>query len=241
MTSVSRILVAIGFAAAGHVHAAPLKVALPCDRPMLLAGEGATLVPAPQSIPVKPVGARLRELFIRACGPSWSMREHPETSGRLAPAQAGLEATLRELRPAVAVFDFPHADLVGGATVDALLARYASLMRVCAEVEAVCLVGGQRPVDTAPDETAARQQELERRAREALGRHYLPLYLAFRSEAAGRRAIVGLVAGGEPPRLTDLGHEVLFTLYRNRLLEMTAPPSAQASGARPAPQAAAAR
>jgi hypothetical protein len=237
MTSVSRLLGTAVLVAAGHAHGAPLKVMLPCERPMLLAGEEATLSPAPQSMPVKPLGVRLRDAFARACGPSWTMRQLPEPSGRLAAAQPALEATLRELRPSVAVFDFPHADLASGMPVDALLARYATLMRVCAEVGAVCLVGGQRPVDTVPAPIAARQEAFERRAADTFGEHFLPLYAAFRSEARGRRAIIGLIVGGERPQLTDLGHEVLFTLYRNRLVEITAPNATHVRSAAPAPQA----
>lgn len=237
MTSVSRLLAAAALLAAGHAHGAPLKVMLPCERPMLLAGEEATLSPAPQSLPVKPLGARLRDAFARACGHAWTMRQLPEPSGRLVAAHPALEATLRELRPSVAVFDFPHADLASGVTVDALLARYTSLMRVCGEVGAVCVVGGQRPVDTVPPQVAARQVEFERRATAAFGEHFLPLYVAFRSEAPGRRAIIGLIVGGERPQLTDLGHEVLFTLYRNRLVEITAPPAAHVRATAPAPQA----
>jgi hypothetical protein len=102
-----------------------------------------------------------------------------------------------------------------------MMRRYASLLRVCAEVSAVCVIGGQRPGDALSAETSARQEQLERSASAAFGERYLSTWAHFRSEVRGHRAMVGMIVGGDRPHLTELGHEVLFRLHRNRLIEVT--------------------
>jgi hypothetical protein len=226
MTSASRWL--LGVVAAGLLGvagqaatASPLKVALPCDRPVLLAG-GDALQAAGRTGPAnRPFSARLQGFLQRACGGAAVVTAlAPE--GRLGAAFEPLQAALQARRPGVALIDFPTDDVASGMSVEALLERYATLLSACDGTATVCVIGGQRPADALGDAHAARQLELERRASARFGARYLPTYAHFQSESRGRRAMPALVAGEEQRYLSDAGHELLFNLYRLRLLELTA-------------------
>lgn len=162
--------------------------------------------------------ARLRLFFARICHENPAFEVFARDNGRFVDDVAGMREKLGR-KPGAAVFvHYPYADLASGVPVDTLLDAYRQLAETCRSSGATCIIGGQQPVDALPPGIDASQLDLERRASAALGSTFLPLYRYFQSEAAGRRLMVPFDSG-DGRLINDEGHEVLFELFRRRLLE----------------------
>ena len=120
----------------------------------------------------------------------------------------------------IALLHFPFTDIERGASVEQLLQVYRVILDVCAKGGSICIIGGQQPVNGFSQEVTERQFDLERRATAAFGLNYLSVYRYFQSESSGRRLMLPLDSG-DGRFLHDFGHEVLYVVFRNRLLEMT--------------------
>lgn len=163
--------------------------------------------------------ARLRLYFERACHAHPSFEVFARDNGRFVEDAAGMREKLAQKPGAVVFVHYPYADLASGVSVDALLDAYRQLAEACRQSSAICIIGGQQPVNALQPDTDASQLELERRASAALGSTFLPLYRHFQSEAGDRRLMVPLDSG-DGRLVNDEGHELLFELYRRRLLGM---------------------
>lgn len=225
MTSVCRralLGLAVGLVAATASRAGPLPVSLRCGGPLLLAGGSAMQPPERYPTISRPLSRQMQGFVAKACGRAVEVRHLVEPTARLTAAQPGLESLLKTLRPAMVLLDYPDADLRAGVGVEEMIERYRSIARTCDAVSAVCVIGGQRPVEAGTADLGARQVELERRAAAAFGMRYLSTHAHFRSERPGRSAMAGMTTEGPDPELTEPGHDLLFRLNRNRLLELTA-------------------
>lgn len=162
--------------------------------------------------------ARLRLFFARICHENPAFEVFARDNGRFVDDVAGMREKLGRKPGAVVFVHYPYADLASGVPVDTLLDAYRQLAETCRSSGATCIIGGQQPVDALPPGIDASQLDLERRASAALGSTFLPLYRYFQSQAAGRRLMVPFDSG-DGRLVNDEGHEVLFELFRRRLLE----------------------
>ena len=71
-----------------------------------------------------------------------------------------------------------------------------------------------------PVPSAGKATDSQRRASAAFGANYLPLYRYFRSESGVRRLMIPLDSG-DGRHTDDYGHDLLYKLYRRRLIELT--------------------
>ena len=217
----SRFVVAIAlavFASAGQ--AAPVKPVVPCDRPVHLFG-GPTL--AAEGVRVKGAhdfATRAEVFFNRVCSDPVKIELHIGPSGRLLDGAAEIADRLARAPRSIALLHFPLSDIENGASVEQLLNAYRKILDACAASGATCIVGGQQPVNSFSKQLSERQSEVERRASAAFGSSYLPLYHYFAAEWSGHRLALPFDSG-DGRHISDLGHELLFAVYRLRLLELT--------------------
>lgn len=200
--------------------AAPVEPIVPCGGPVYVFGGSTTLgegVRAPGSTDFP---ARLEAFFERVCGGEVTFTNLAEGSGRLVDDVTAISERLARSRRSVAFVHFPFTDLEAGTSVDTILQAYRTLMTACAASGSTCIVGGQQPVNALTAEVTDRQLDLERRASAAFGSNYLPLYRYFQSESGVRRLMLPLDSG-DGRYIDDYGHEMLYKLYRQRLIELT--------------------
>lgn len=165
---------------------------------------------------------RMRTFFTRVCGSAVAFETFAEEDGRLATRIDDIISGIAARPRSITFVHFPAGDVEAGASVEKMLRLYRTIIDQCNAYDAFCIIGGQQPVNAFGDETSARQIEIERRATEAFGAAYLPLYSHLRSEKKRRRLMIPLDSG-DGRFANDFGHALLFDLYRNRLLKMTGP------------------
>jgi len=200
--------------------AAPVEPIIPCGGQVYVFGGSTILgdgVRAPGSTDFP---ARMGTSFERVCGGEVTFTNSAGESGRLVDEVAAIAERVARSPRSVAFVHFPFTDLEAGASVDTMLQAYRTLMTACAASGSTCIVGGQQPVNALTEEVTDRQLELERRASAAFGSNYLPLYRYFRSESSVRRLMVPLDSG-DGRYIDDFGHDLLYKLYRQRLIELT--------------------
>lgn len=204
--------------AATSGQAGPIKPVVPCDRPVFVFGDATVLAVGVRAVGSTDFAGRLKSFLRRVCG-----HMSVETVGREGGHFLGDAATILDKlavnQRSIALVHFPFADIESGPAVDTLLSAYRRLVNACTSTRSICIVGGQQPVNGFASAESDRQRELERRASAELGSSYLPLYRHFESESNSRRLIIPLDSG-DGRLLNDQGHQVLFELYRRRLLEL---------------------
>lgn len=199
--------------------AGPVKPVAQCGVPVSLVGGRTVLAEGATAQGRTDFSSRIEEFFRRACGKSPSF-DVSAASG------TGLLADLTEIvekiesgGPRIWILHHPFSDIEGGAVVESLLAAYRRVLGACASSGSTCLIGGQQPVNGMDGARSAAQKELERRASSEFGKAYLPLYRHFESESSGRRLMMPMDSG-DGRLLADRGHELLFVLFRNRLMDL---------------------
>lgn len=207
----------IAFAVPVPVPAAPIEPALPCERPVYMFGADTVLG---RGVRGASVADRLLTFFARVCRAPIDFETIAVEGGQLLPQLDTVIARLLEGRPSVAFVHLPFGDVASGAKVDNLIEAYARLLATCVSSDSICLIGGQQPVNSFTNEMTERQAELERRASAAFAANYMRLYPYMESEAPGRRLMLPLDSK-DGQFVNDYGHELLFALYRNLLLERT--------------------
>jgi hypothetical protein len=160
--------------------------------------------------------------FERACSGDARFETVSATTGRLADRVEAISDQLARSPRSVAFLHFPFADIESGVSVEWLLRAYMRILDACGASESICVIGGQQPVNSFTDEMSDRQLELERRASAVFSANYVPLYRHFQSESSIRRLMVTLDSG-DGRFIGDHGHELLYKLYRRRLLELAGP------------------
>jgi len=202
----------------GFAVAAPASSVVPCDQPVRIFGGSDSLLAGVRTPGSNDLASRMRIFFERVCGGAVVF----ET---VAYAEEGLlenvdDVAMRLARGprSVAVLHFPVADIETGAAVDAVLQAYRKVVEACGSHGSLCIIGGQQPVNALGQEATERQLELERRASAEFGPAFLPLYAYLQSESPRRRLMVP-IDSGSGRHLDDFGHELLFALYRRRILE----------------------
>lgn len=203
---------------AASAHSAAIVPAVPCDRPILVFGDETVLARGVRVPEANGLVSRLRLFFRRVCDSEPRLEVFAHEHGRLTDDETTIRDRLGRKPGAVVLIHYPYADIGSGVPIEALLDAYRRVAEACRANDATCILGGQQPVDALSHEADARQLELERRASVLLGREFLPLYRHFRSEAPNRRLMIPLDSG-DGRLLNDEGHEVLFELYRRRLIE----------------------
>lgn len=196
---------------------APVDPSLPCDQPVQVFGAQTILG---QGVRGASILDRLRTFFARVCDGPVDFETFTKESGTLAGDFAPIAEQIAARPNSIAFLHFPFSDIEAGTAVDQLLDLYRRLLSVCAESNATCIIGGQQPVNAFNQEMTGRQLELERRASEAFERNYLPIYRYMQSESGSHRLMIPLDSG-DGRFVDDRGHELLFTLYRNRLLRFS--------------------
>lgn len=209
--------------------AAPIHPVLPCDRQVLVFG-GSTILAEGVRVPgSNDFATRVRRFFDRVCGGNTSKFETVAgDESNLIGEAARISARLARNPKSIALIHFPATDIETGASVDQLLRTYREILDACARSGSVCIIGGQQPVNAFAQDASDRQLELERRAAVEFGRNFLPLYRYFQSESGTRRLMLPFDSG-DGRFIDDRGHELLFRIYRGRLLELvgSAPSSSQ--------------
>lgn len=232
--SVHRFVAGLFVAVVAHGSAAaPIHPVLPCDRQVLVFG-GSTILAEGVRVPgSNDFASRIRRFFDRVCGGSTLKFETVAGDGsNLIGEATRISARLAKNPKSIALIHFPATDIEKDASVDQLLRAYREIFDVCARSGSVCIIGGQQPVNAFGQEASDRQLELERRAAAAFGRNFLPLYRYFQSESGTRRLMVPLDSG-DGRFVDDRGHELLFRIYRGRLLELIgSTPSSKQNGTR---------
>jgi hypothetical protein len=163
---------------------------------------------------------RRRTFFTGVCDDPVIFETFAEGEGRLATRIHQIIAGIAARPCSITFVHFPAGDAAAGASVDAMLDLYRQIVDQCAAHDTVCIIGGQQPVNAFDDETTLRQIEIERRAAQTFGAAYVPTYKYMRSESSRRRLMIR-IDSGDGQFVDDYGHELLFALYRNRLLELT--------------------
>lgn len=221
MKSVSRALPALILAAAVDLAAAaPVKPVLPCDRPVHVFGGSQVIGEGVRNVGSNDFVTRVDVFFRRVCGAEIPLAVIAEERGRVISAAAKIADTVTRNPRGIAFVHFPISDVESGVPVDALLAAYRRILDACARAGSICIIGGQLPANALSEEQSERQVEIERRAAAAFGSRYLPLYRYFQSESHHRR-LMQPMDSGDGRMIDDLGHELLFRIYRRRLLELT--------------------
>lgn len=193
---------------------------MPCDRPVGVFG-GSTILAKGVRVPGdNDLITRLEVFFARSCGAPVKFETIAERGGGVIEMSADVAAWISRHPRSIAVVHFPFVDIESGASPEQLLRTYRSILEVCSSHGALCVIGGQQPVNGVDDGIVDRQLELERRAAATFGTSYLPLYRYFQSESGSRRLMLP-VDSGDGRFLDDRGHDLLFKVYRRRLLELT--------------------
>ncbi|MCZ2415557.1 MAG: hypothetical protein LC136_15025 [Burkholderiales bacterium] len=205
---------------AASAHAATVAPVVPCDRPIMVFGEATVLARGVRIPGSNDLVSRLRVFFRRVCHREPLLEVFAHEHGRLVDDEAAIRDYLGRKPGALVFVHYPYTDIESGVSVDALLDAYRRISEACRLNKAICILGGQQPVEALSRESEARQLELERRASVLLGSEFLPLYRYFQSETATRRLMMPLDSG-DGRLVNDEGHEALFELYRRHLIEST--------------------
>jgi hypothetical protein len=201
--------------------ASPVSPVVPCDRPVQVFGGSSALLTGVRVPGSNDLSSRIKVFFERSCGGTMAFETVVYSDGGLLENVDDVAMRLAQGPRSVALLHFPVADIEAGATVDAVLQAYRKVVEVCASHGSVCIIGGQQPVNALGQQATERQLELERRASAEFGPAYLPLYAFMQSELPKRRLMLP-IDSGDGRHVDDFGHELLFALYRRRLLERQA-------------------
>jgi len=200
--------------------AAPAEPIVPCGGQVYVFGGSTILGEGVRAAGSTDFPTRMESFFERVCGVEVAFTKRAEESGRFVDNLASISGRLARSPRSIAFVHFPFTDLEAGTSVDRLLQAYRTLLAACAASGSTCIVGGQQPVNALTADATDRQLELERRASAAFGANYLPLYRHFRSESGARRLMIPLDSG-DGRFINDYGHDLLYKLYRQRLIELT--------------------
>ena len=200
--------------------AAPVEPIVPCGGEVYVFGGSTMMGDGVRAAGSTDFPARMETFFERVCGGEVTFTKSAEESGRFVDDVAAISERLARSPRSVAFVHFPFTDLEAGTSVDRILQAYRTLLAACTASGSTCIVGGQQPVNALSAEVTDRQLELERRALAAFGANYLPLYRYFRSESGVRRLMIPLDSG-DGRHTDDYGHDLLYKLYRRRLIELT--------------------
>lgn len=195
---------------------AVVEPSLPCERQMFLFGASTVLGERAETT----FEDRLSTFVRRTCREPVRLETIAEDDSKLVDQLDRILATLVAYPRSIALIHFPFTDIAEGVSVDDMLAGYRRILGACAAGNSVCIIGGQQPVNSLDDEASARQVELERRAAQLFGPSFLPLYRHLESELDGTR-LMAPVDSGNGRFLNDRGHELIYALFRNRLLEIS--------------------
>lgn len=218
----SRFVVALALAiGCTQVAAAPVRPDLPCDRPIVLFGGSTVVADGARARGRNDFATRLRVLFRRVCGSVDAFAVSAHRGDGLLDEVDDIANGLAKGPPSIAILHYPSADIEAGASVEALLEAYRKVADACAASGSLCIIGGQQPVNAFSQEATDRQLLVERRASEKFGRMYLPIYRYFKSEFGARKLMLP-ADSGDGRQIEDLGHELLYALYRRRILELYA-------------------
>ena len=223
MKSVSRFVVALTMAIVGVCAvAAPVDPVVPCDRRVVVVGESTILGQGVVDPAANGFTSRLQLFFRRVCSGAFAVRIIASKDRTLLDAMDEIAAEIARNPRGIFIIHFPMTDVASGAPVDSLVRSYKLVLERCNESASVCIIGGQQPANDQDVRVADLQLGLERTAAAAFGARYLPLYEHFQSETNHRRLMLPLDSG-DGSHLNAGGHQVLFELYRRRLLELTDP------------------
>lgn len=216
-----RCLTALFFAfLPGLVAAAPVEPVIPCGRQVYAFG-GSTILAAGVNAPGSTdFVSRMETFFQRVCGADVKFVAVAEESGKLLDEVDAIVRQLASSPRSVAFLHFPLTDIGSGASVDQMLDAYRRIFKTCAATGSICIIGGQQPVNSFTQQQTDRQLDLERRASSAFGAHFLPLYRYFESESNTRR-LIHTLDSGDGLHIGDFGHELLYKLYRRRIIELS--------------------
>lgn len=204
----------------GLVTAAAAIPAFPCGRAVYTFGDATLLGEGVRMPGSSDLAARMHNFFERMCPDAGSFENIAERNATLVDrAPAIVETVLRNPRSIVFVH-FPFTDIEAEVAIDRILRAYGKILAACASSGSTCIIGGQQPVNSFVQQHTDRQRELERRASAAFGPSYMSIFVHFESESGSRRLMLPLDAGNGR-FVDDFGHELLFKLYRRRLLELT--------------------
>ena len=196
---------------------------VPCDRPVLVFGEATILARGARVPAANSFVSRLRVFFRRVCDKEPLLEVFAHERGSLIDDEVEIRDNLKRRPRALLLVHYPYSDIESGVSVDALLDAYRRIAEACRSTGALCIFGGQQPVDSFTQHVEASQLELERKASAVLGAGYLPLYAYFRSEAGNKRLMVPLDSG-DGRLVNDEGQGLLFEVYRRRLIEAGSQP-----------------
>lgn len=219
----SRVLAALLLSLACGVSAAgPVVPSLPCDRPVLVfAGRGA-LAEGVREPGRNDFATRLRTFFERVCRRAVDFEAVATETERLLGHSDAIAGRIAKATGGIAIVHFPFGDVEASASAVEILGAYRRILRACESGGSLCVVGGQQPVNAFDRRANDLQLELERRAATEFGAAYLAMHRYFASEREDRRLMLPLDSG-DGRHVDDFGHELLFSLYRRRLMELTAP------------------
>lgn len=216
----SRYLVAFLLGvAAGVAVAAPVKPVVPCESTVLVFGDATVLARGVRAPGSTDLVARMKTFFGRVCGGQSRFETIARGGGTLVDDVTLIVDRLARTPRSIALVHFPFADIESGSSVDDLIRVYGTILRVCEASGSLCIIGGQQPVESFSQKEVDRQSELEGRGSAAYGANYLPLYRYFQSESSVRRLMVRFDSG-DGRHLDDRGHDLLFEIFRRRLLEL---------------------
>lgn len=216
----SRLLIALFLLAGAAPASAAVTPVLPCDRSIGLFG-GSTVLAKGVRVPgSNDLATRLEVLFVRSCRAPVNFETSAEDGKGLIERYGEISAWISRNPRSIVFLHFPFLDIESGASPDQLLLTYRNILDTCAVNGALCIIGGQQPINAFSDQLARRQLELEHRAASSLGFNFLPLYRYFASESKTRRLMLPLDSG-DGRFLDDRGHDLLFRVYRRRILELT--------------------
>jgi hypothetical protein len=207
--------------AAGSVDAAPIKPILPCDKPMHVFGGPTVLAKGVKEAGRNDFVTRMTTFVRRVCGTAGEVEDLGVEQGGVVGQADTIAAVVGKPPGVIGLIHYPFSDIEDGAPVDVVLQTYRKILEACSAGGSLCIIGGQQPVNSLGPGTTERQLELERRATETFGMHYMPIYRHFQSQSARQRLMIR-VDSGDGRMIGDPGHDLLFELYRRRLLELTA-------------------
>lgn len=197
----------------------PAAISVPCDASVHLFG-GATVQAKGVAVRGRnDFESRLKLFFRRVCEEPVDFLTLADKGATLIADSPEIIEKIRGNPGGIFLIHYPLSDLGAGVEAEAVLAQYGQIMSACRNTDSICVIGGQQPVNSYSDETVRQQLRLEREASKLLGENYLPLYRYFESEAPGRHLILRLDSG-DGRLVNDHGHELLYVLYRNRLLAL---------------------
>lgn len=204
----------------GLANAAPVKPIVPCGVQVYAFGGPTILAEGVKARGSTDFAARMETFFGRVCLGDVTFEMIAEKTGRLIYDPSAISDRLARSPRSVALIHFPASDIDEDISVERLLQAYKRVLDACAASGSICIIGGQQPVNSFTQEMTDLQLELERRASAAFGPNYLPLYRYFQSESSARRLMTAMDSGNGR-FVGDYGHELLYQLYRRRLIELT--------------------